>query len=34
LETGWALASYSSFGVAQAPSLAAVHLGAGWKWLF
>jgi len=34
LEAGWAMASYASFGVAKAPSLSAVHLGAGWRVLF
>lgn len=33
VEAGWSLASYASFGVAQAPSLKALHIGVGWKWL-
>jgi len=34
LETGWATASYASFGVKTPPSLSAVHAGLGWRWLF
>jgi len=34
VEAGWSMASYASFGVAKAPTMAAFHLGAGWRVLW
>lgn len=34
VEAGWSMASYASFGVAQAPAMAAFHLGVGWRVLW